>query len=198
MNPQPLVPDTDPHRLAATIGGHNLIDGQLVRAASGRSFPVVNPATGREIAGAALSDSADVDSAVSAAARAQVAWAAMPARKRGALVTECARLLAEHVEELGRLVALETGKALRTESRVEASVLAELKAAVLARWDPEAIAAQVLASQARRKFINALPAESQPVWDYQAQVDDTQRFVRRGSARVIKVKKRWPPLASAT
>jgi choline-sulfatase len=76
-------------------------------------------------------------------------------------------------------------------------VLAELKAAVLARWDPHAIATQVLASQARRKFINALPAESQPVWDYQAQVDDTKRFVRRGSARVIKVKKRWPPLDSA-
>ena len=37
MNAQPLVPDTDPHRLAAAIGGHNLIAGQLVRAASGRS-----------------------------------------------------------------------------------------------------------------------------------------------------------------
>jgi choline-sulfatase len=77
-------------------------------------------------------------------------------------------------------------------------VLALLKAAVLARWDPEAIAAQVLASQARRKFINSLPAASQPAWDYQAQVDDSRRFVRRGSARVIKVKKRWPPLASTT
>jgi len=56
----------------------------------------------------------------------------------------------------------------------------------------------VLASQARRKFINSLPPDSQPVWDYQAQVDDTKRFVRRGSARVIKVKKRWPPLAAAS
>jgi len=37
----------------------------------------------------------------------------------------------------------------------------------------------------------------QPVWDYQASTDDTRRFVRRGSARVIKVKKRWPPLDSA-
>jgi len=77
-------------------------------------------------------------------------------------------------------------------------VLAELKAAVLARWDPHAVATQVLASQARRKFINSLPAASQPAWDYQAQVDDTQRFVRRGSARVIKVKKRWPPLATTS
>ncbi len=76
-------------------------------------------------------------------------------------------------------------------------VLAELKARVLSRWDPEAITQQVLASQARRKFINSLPDAMQPVWDYQASTDDTRRFVRRGSARVIKVKKRWPPLAAA-
>jgi choline-sulfatase len=77
----------------------------------------------------------------------------------------------------------------------EQQVLQDLKARVLARWDPVAITQQVLASQARRKFINALPEASQPVWDYQAGTDDTRRFVRRGSARLIKVKKRWPPLA---
>jgi choline-sulfatase len=71
-------------------------------------------------------------------------------------------------------------------------VLAELKESVLSRWDPEAITQQVLASQAR------LPDANQPVWDYQASTDDTRRFVRRGSARVIKVKKRWPPLAGTT
>ena len=41
----------------------------------------------------------------------------------GALVP--ARRGGTHVEELGRLVALETGKALRTESRIEASILAD-------------------------------------------------------------------------
>lgn len=75
-------------------------------------------------------------------------------------------------------------------------VLSELKSSVLARWNPAAITTEVLASQARRKFINALPDAMQPVWDYQAQLDDTKRFVRRGSARVIKVKKRWPPVPS--
>jgi choline-sulfatase len=76
-------------------------------------------------------------------------------------------------------------------------VLADLRARVLARWNPELVASQVRASQARRKFINALPAASQPAWDYQAHEDDSKRFVRRGSARIIKVKKRWPPLESA-
>lgn len=74
-------------------------------------------------------------------------------------------------------------------------VLAALKAKLLSWWDPEAITRQVLSSQARRKFINSLPEAVQPVWDYQAHTDDTRRFVRRGSARVIKVRKRWPPLA---
>lgn len=74
-------------------------------------------------------------------------------------------------------------------------VLAEMRERVLSRWNPEDITRQVYASQARRKFINSLPDSNQPVWDYQAGTDDTKRFVRRGSARVIKVKKRWPPLA---
>ena len=61
-----------------------------------------------------------------AAAHAQKAWAKLPARERGKLIVECGRVLNEHVEELGRLVALETGKALRTESRIEASILADV------------------------------------------------------------------------
>jgi aldehyde dehydrogenase (NAD+) len=42
------------------------------------------------------------------------------------LLVEGAQMLSQHTEELARLVALETGKALRTESRVEASVLADV------------------------------------------------------------------------
>ena len=42
------------------------------------------------------------------------------------MVHACAALLKEHQEELARLIALETGKALRTESRVEAGVVADV------------------------------------------------------------------------
>lgn len=80
-------------------------------------------------------------------------------------------------------------------AQAEPEILSRLKDAILSRWNPREITRQVLASQARRKFINSLPDSMQPVWDYQASTDDTRRFVRRGSARVIKVKKRWPPLA---
>jgi len=122
----PAEPTTDERALARALSGLHLIDGAFVPGAAGRTFPVVNPATGEAVAEAAWGDAADVDRAVQAAARAQKEWARMPARKRGRLVAECARLINAHIEELGRLIALETGKALRTESRVEAGVVADI------------------------------------------------------------------------
>ena len=50
-------------------------------------------------------------------------------------MAKCGQILAEHVEELARLIALETGKALRTESRVEASVVADAFSSSAA-WAP--------------------------------------------------------------
>ncbi len=121
-----LTPVLDPQALAHQLAGKLLINGAMTPAKSGKTFDVVNPATGRKIGAAALGEKADVDSAVDAAASAQAAWARTAARQRGKLLAECGRILNEHVEELGRLIALETGKALRTESRVEASILADV------------------------------------------------------------------------
>lgn len=121
-----ISPNLDPIDLAASLSGVHFINGGCVPARSGRVFDVINPATGDIVAQAAFGEAEDVDAAVVAAARAQAPWAGMTARQRGKLVMECGRLLSDHVEELGRLVALETGKALRTESRVEASVLADV------------------------------------------------------------------------
>jgi acyl-CoA reductase-like NAD-dependent aldehyde dehydrogenase len=115
----------DPAALAAHLAGKHFIDGKLVPPAAGATFDVRSPATGVLVANAAAGDAADVDRAVVSAATAQIAWAKVPARQRGKLIGDCARLLDAHKEELSRLIALETGKALRTESRVEASVLAD-------------------------------------------------------------------------
>ena len=126
--PQPIPegPSLDERALARTLSGVHLIGGRFVPARSGRSFAVVNPATGEEVARAAEGDADDVADAVEAADAAQKQWARMASRKRGALVGQCAALLREHVEELARLIALETGKALRTESRVEANTIADI------------------------------------------------------------------------
>jgi acyl-CoA reductase-like NAD-dependent aldehyde dehydrogenase len=125
-NPTPDAPTLDERALARALSGVHLIGGRLVPARSGATFPVVNPATGEQVAEAALGDAADVEAAVADAAEAQTAWAKTPARKRGALVARCGEVLGAHIEELARLIALETGKALRTESRVEAGVVADI------------------------------------------------------------------------
>jgi len=101
-----LKPELDPRALANDLSGKLLIGGALVPARRGGTFPNVNPATGAVIGQAAEGDAADVDAAVAAAAQAQKAWAKLPARERGKLIVECGRVLNEHVEELGRLVAL--------------------------------------------------------------------------------------------
>ncbi len=122
----PDAPSLDQQALATALSGKHLIAGRLVPAGSGKTFAVVNPATGQEIGRAAEGDAADVETAVADADQAQKAWARLPSRKRGALVGQCAALLKEHTEELARLIALETGKALRTESRVEANAVADI------------------------------------------------------------------------
>lgn len=120
------TPQTDPFALAAALAGVHLIDGALVPSHSGQTFPVMNPATSKVIAEAAAGDERDVARAVAAAKNALPGWSATKARERGKLISACGQRLFDHVEELGRLTALETGKALRTESRVEASVLADV------------------------------------------------------------------------
>lgn len=120
-----LTPTLDPHALAADLSGRHLIEGALVPSLSGRQFDVVNPARGTIIGQAAFGDAADVEAAVAAASKAQAEWAKRPVRERGKLIAACGVALAAHTEELARLVALETGKAIRTESRVEAGVLAD-------------------------------------------------------------------------
>ena len=121
-----LTPNTDPYALAKALSGRHLIGGKLVPASSGNSFEVIDPATGTVIGYGAEGDEADVNLAVEDAAAAQKEWGKMRARDRGALIHKCGEVLMDHVEELGRLIALETGKALRTESRVEASILADV------------------------------------------------------------------------
>src|SRR5208282_1912974 len=121
-----LSPVLDPRALAREMSNKLLIDGAMVPAVSRKTFKVVNPASQEIVGEAADGAAADVDVAVKAAQRAQKVWAKISPRERGKLVHECGKLLGDHVEELARLITLETGKAIRTESRVEAGVFADI------------------------------------------------------------------------
>jgi phenylacetaldehyde dehydrogenase len=96
--------------------GH-LIAGEQVPAASGETFESLDPATARPLATLALGRAEDIDRAVVAARRAQVAWAEVDPYERGLVLGRLARLLEEHGEELARLEAQDVGKPLREAER---------------------------------------------------------------------------------
>jgi len=89
-----------------------LINNRWVEAASGKSFPTINPATGDEICQVAESDKADVDMAVKAARKAFEGgpWRKMSAAERGRLLSKLADLVETHADELARLESLDNGK----------------------------------------------------------------------------------------
>lgn len=120
---------TSPHDLARAqarrLAGRILVDGRLIGTTFGRQFELRNPATREAICSVAEADASDVERAVGVARAAQPSWAKLPARERGKLLIEGSRALAAHAEELAALLALESGKALRTECRPEASNFAD-------------------------------------------------------------------------
>ena len=97
-----------------------LIGGKWVDAASGETFAVEDPAHRAPIAEVPRGRAEDVDRAMKAAAEAFPAWSRTPPRERGRILARIADALEARVEELARTIALETGNAIRTQSRPEA------------------------------------------------------------------------------
>ncbi len=89
------------------------IDGKWCLAGSGRTFDVVNPATGAVLGSAADGDGSDARLAVEAAGRAFGPWAAATAYERSTLLAAAYRIMIERQEELARLMTSEQGKPLR-------------------------------------------------------------------------------------
>jgi phenylacetaldehyde dehydrogenase len=72
-----------------------LIDGRMVGAVSGKTFEVVNPATGAVIANVPAADKADIDFAVTAARRAfdNGVWAKVSPSDKGRMLWKIADLI---------------------------------------------------------------------------------------------------------
>jgi betaine-aldehyde dehydrogenase len=102
----------------------NFIDGSSAPC-DGEDEPILNPATGEELARAPLTPAAEVDRAARAARRAFAGWsAATPAVRSGALLA-LAELIEEHSAELARLEALNAGKPLAAVTDDELPVMAD-------------------------------------------------------------------------
>ena len=90
-----------------------MIGGSWVPAASGRTVPTINPATGEELAQVAEGDTADIDRAV-AAARAALAgpWAKFTPADRQAILLRLADLMQSRADEFSLLDTLDMGAPL--------------------------------------------------------------------------------------
>jgi phenylacetaldehyde dehydrogenase len=92
-----------------------LIDGKFVKATSGKTFPVYNPATGEVMAHVPEAEAVDVDRAVRAARRAfdEGPWQRkLTASQRGRLLWKLADLLESHLEEFAEIESMDNGKPL--------------------------------------------------------------------------------------
>ena len=89
-----------------------LIDGKLVPAASGKTFPVYNPASGTLIASVPEGDAEDINRAVAAARRAfdDGRWSSVSPSQRGKLLWRLADLIERDTEELAELESIDNGK----------------------------------------------------------------------------------------
>jgi len=100
----------------------NFIDGEPV-ASEAETEPVLNPATGEELARAPRSTPEDVDRAVRAARRAFDGWSRTTPAQRSEALLAIANVLEEHGEELARLEALNAGKPIEAVKSDEIPVM---------------------------------------------------------------------------
>ncbi len=86
------------------------INGEFVESSSGDKLPVTNPANQELLAEVPLATHDEVEAAVAAAKEAFKTWKDVPVPERARLMMRYCQLLKDHHDELGELVAMETGK----------------------------------------------------------------------------------------
>ena len=98
-----------------------LIGGEWVPSVAKQGIPVIDPATGAEIATVADAGAADVDKAVAAAREAfeRGPWATMLPAQREALLWKLADLIDQHADELAELESIDNGKTKQMASIVD-------------------------------------------------------------------------------
>lgn len=102
----------------------NFIDGEQVPGA-GDTEPVLNPATGEEVARAPISTAEEVDRAVKAARGAFEGWSGTTPAQRAQALLAIADTIEEHGAELARAEAINAGKPIEAVSADEIPVMAD-------------------------------------------------------------------------
>lgn len=125
-----------------------LIDGMWVEASDGQLIDVLDPATCKPIGAVPALKAAQVEAAVTAAARALPAWRARPAAERADILLRWNDLILANRSDLAQLLTLEQGKPL-AEAEGEITYTASF-----VRW---------FAEEARRVYGDVIPAASKEV-----------------------------------
>lgn len=110
--------------LLASVPTGLLINGQWLPAASGKTFDVEDPATGKVLVSISDAGVEDGAAALDAAAAAQADWARTAPRERGEILRRAFELVTARAEDFALLMTLEMGKPL-AESRGEVAYGAE-------------------------------------------------------------------------
>ncbi|HTP63057.1 MAG TPA: NAD-dependent succinate-semialdehyde dehydrogenase [Burkholderiales bacterium] len=126
-----------------------LIDGKWCDAASGKTLPVVNPATGETIGAFAHAEKADLDRALEAAKKGFDVWRKTGAFARYQMMRKAAELLRARADAIAPLMTMEQGKPL-----------AEAKMEVLAGAD----VIDWFAEEGRRAYGRIIPARAPGIY----------------------------------
>ena len=125
------------------------IDGAWSAAASGRTLPVMNPATGKQIGTLAHAEKPDLDRALEAARKGFDTWRKISAFERSKIMRKAANLMRDRVDMIATLMTMEQGK-----------TLAEAKAEILHGCDT----IDWFAEEARRTYGRVIPARAEGVY----------------------------------
>jgi betaine-aldehyde dehydrogenase len=90
----------------------NVVNGELVDAASGERYDVLDPTTGEVYATAPMSGQEDLDRAYGAAEKAFEQWGRMTPRDRAGALLKIAEAVDDRVEEINAVECKDTGKPL--------------------------------------------------------------------------------------
>ncbi len=125
------------------------IDGKWTAASGGRTLPVVNPATGKQIGTVAHAEKADLDRALEAAEKGFRIWRKTSAFERYKIMRKAADLFRARADQVASLLTQEQGKPL-----------AEAKGEVLAGAD----VIDWFAEEGRRAYGRVIPARAEGVY----------------------------------
>ena len=125
------------------------IDGTWSAAASGKTIPVVNPATGDAIATVAHAERPDLDRALTAVEKGFATWRKISAFERSKIMRKAADLLRDRADAIAMMMTMEQGKPL-----------AEAKGEVLAGAD----VIDWFAEESKRAYGRVIPARAEGVY----------------------------------